>query len=108
MSPLLNDLILIRRQTLEALRALDGTVWRQASGELHIQYKEMPNWITLGPDDDVRAAHRAFCDVFEPYFDRLGDVKVTVSYSGGDVQVDFLDTNAAVRSALDDPDFGRR
>lgn len=106
-NPFLDDLLLIRRQTLDALRALDGTLWHQASGELHYQYKEMPNWIVLGSSQDIRTAHRAFVAIFEPYFTRLRDVNVTVSYTIGNTKFEVLDTNEIVRSALDDPDFGR-
>jgi hypothetical protein len=99
-------LLQIRRETLAALKALDGNTWKGASGELHYQYKEMPNWIELDAGADLRAAHRAFVQIFEPYFARMKDVNATVSYDIGNIQVGFFDTNEEIRSALDDPAFG--
>ncbi len=110
MDRILEDLVLIRRQTLEALRAVDGTVWTHASGELIYQYKDLQNWITIAADSDLRAAHQAFVAIFQPYFDKLGDVNVTVAYNTGPnstgAQRAFFDTNEDIRSALSDPAFG--
>jgi hypothetical protein len=102
----IDDLLQIRGETLAALRALDGKRWKTASGELHYQYREMPNWIELEAGADVRAAHRVFVEIFEPYFGRMKDVNVTVSYKIGCALVEFLDTNEDIRAALDDPMFG--
>jgi hypothetical protein len=110
MTDSIDTLILIRKSTLAALHVLDGTVWVKSSGELHYQYKEMPNWIEIAADSDLRAAHQAFVAIFEPYFAKLGDVNVTVSYNTGPnstgLQRAFFDTNDDVRAALNDPDFG--
>ncbi len=107
---LLNRLVLIRKQTLAALQALDGTVWLHASGELHYQNTEMPNWITIEADADLRAAHQAFVAIFEPHFNKLGEVNVTVAYNTGPnstgVQRAFFDTNEDIKRALSDPAFG--
>jgi hypothetical protein len=110
MDRFLNDLVLIRKETLAALRALDGTMWQESSGELHYQYKEMPNWITISASADLRTAHRAFVAIFEPYFEKLGDVNVTVGYNTGPnstgVQRAFFDTNDEIKRALSDLAFG--
>lgn len=110
MSPSVGDLIRIRDVTLRALKALDGTAWRAANGELHVQYNEMPNWITIDAEADLRAAHRAFVAIFAPHFEALGPVNVTVAYTtrsdGAGTQRAFLDTNHDIRSALSDPAFG--
>ena len=107
----IDELVLIRKQTLEALKALEGKHWQEASGELHYQNKEMPNWITIAEDADLRAAHQAFVGVFEPFFEKLGDVNVTVAYNTGPnstgIQRAFFDRNEDTRHALSDPDFGK-
>jgi hypothetical protein len=102
----IDTLLRIRRDTLAALQALDGVAWQSATGELHLQNREMPNWIVLEEGSDPRAAHRAFMQVFAPYIDATGDVNVTVSYAMGRHQVAFFDSNAEIREALDDPGFG--
>jgi hypothetical protein len=110
MDRFLKDLVLIRKVTLEALHVLDGIVWQRSSGELHYQYKEMPNWIILAGEADLRAAHRAFVAIFEPHFSSMKDVNVTVSYTTADDtgahQRAFFDTNEEVLAALTDPVFG--
>lgn len=111
MDQLLNTLVRIREQTLAQLKALEGTYWHEASGELHLQYKEMPNWITIDEDAELRAAHAAFIAIFEPHVDALGDVNITVAYNtkprGKGVQRAFFDTTDDIRRALTDPDFGK-
>ena len=106
----IDDVMRIRKQSLVALKALEGTHWQDASGELHYQYKEMPNWITIAEDADLRAAHQAFIAIFEPYFEKLCEVNVTVAYNTGPnstgIQRGFFDTNEEVRNALNDPKFG--
>jgi hypothetical protein len=110
MTEFIDTLVMIRKETLAALKALDGTVWHHSSGELHYQYKEMPNWITIEEDADLRAAHRAFVATFEPHFAKMKDVNVTVSYTTPDdtgaQQLAFFVTNEEVRTALNDPAFG--
>jgi hypothetical protein len=110
MDHFLNELLLIRSETLAALKTLDGTVWQRSSGELHYQYKEMPNWIIISADADLRNAHRAFVKIFEPHFAKMKDVNVTVSYTTpdgtGSHQLAFFDTNEEVLAALSDPAFG--
>ena len=110
MTDFVDTLISIRKATLDALQARDGTVWTQASGELHYLNKEMPNWITIGADADLRAAHQAFVAIFEPHFNKLGEVNVTVAYNTGPnstgVQRAFFDTNEDIKRALRDPAFG--
>lgn len=104
MTHFIETLVMIRRETLAALRVLDGTRWQQASGELHFQNKEMPNWITIAADADLRAAHQAFVAVFEPYFETLGVVNATVAYNTGPnstgIQRAFFVTNEEIRAAL--------
>jgi hypothetical protein len=111
MDAFLTSLLRIRKETLAALKALDGTVWQRSSGELHYQYKEMPNWITITADADLHAAHRAFVKIFEPHFANMKDVNVTVSYTTPDDtgahQLAFFETNEEVMAALRDPAFGR-
>jgi hypothetical protein len=111
MDKFINDLVNIRNETLMVLKALDGTVWQRSSGELHFQYKEMPNWITITADADLRAAHRAFVKIFEPHFANMKDVNVTVSYTTPDDtgahQLAFFVTNEEILAALRDPAFGR-
>ena len=106
MTPNTNDLLKIRRETLVALKALDGTHWQSARGELHLQNLEMPNWIIMRSSDDLAAAHRAFVAIYEPHFAGMGAVQATVSYTRGNAQLEFFETNDAIRAALADPTLG--
>jgi hypothetical protein len=110
MTDYIKTLLMIRRGTLELLQKQDGILWEHSSGELHYQYKEMPNWIIIRAETDLRAAHRAFVAIFQPYFAKMKDVNVTVSYTTppdtGAHQLAFFVTNEEVRAALADPDFG--
>jgi hypothetical protein len=101
----LSELRAIRVETLRALGARDKTTWAQSSGELHYQYKEMPNWIELAKVEGLHTAHAEFLKIFSPYFDRLGDVNVTVSYSLGKMQLAFLNSNEEIRAAFKSPDL---
>ena len=107
----IGDVMHIRKQTLVALKALEGSHWLEASGELHYQYKEMPNWITITKDADLRVAHQAFVAIFEPHFEKLGEVNVTVAYNTGPnstgIQRAFFNTNEEIRNALSNPKFGK-
>jgi hypothetical protein len=103
---LISDLITIRAETLKALGMRDGTAWAKSSGELHYQYKEMPNWIELAKAEDLREAHVEFLKIFLPYFNRLGEVNLTISYSVRKTQLAFLNTNEEIRTAFASPDFG--
>lgn len=111
MDQFVRDLVIIRKNTLEALWALNGTVWTEFTGELQYQNKEMPNWIVVDARADLRAAHQALVDIFQPYFEKLGDVNVTVSYTTGTggrgIQRAFFDTNEEIKMALSDAEFGR-
>jgi hypothetical protein len=80
MNLFLSDLILIRKQTLAALKALEGIHWQEVSGELHYQYKEMPNWITIMADGPNSTG----------------------------IQRAFFDMNEDIKSALSNPDFGNK
>jgi hypothetical protein len=102
----INQLLAIRADTLKAMHALNGTRWEEASGELHYQYKEMPNWIRLAFVEHLRPAHASFLQIFTPHFVRLGDVNLTVSYSVGRTLIVFLSSNDEIRDALNTPDFG--
>lgn len=102
----ISDLITIRAETLKALGTRDGIAWAKSSGELHYQYKEMPNWIELAKAEDLREAHAEFLNIFAPYFNRLGEVNLTVSYSVGKVQLAFLNSNDEIRTAFASPDLG--
>jgi hypothetical protein len=96
----LSNLVAIRAETLKALGARDGTVWTKSSGELHYQYKEMPNWIQLAKAKDLQTAHAEFLKIVLPYFDQLGEVNLTVSYSDGKTQLAFFNTNEEIRMAF--------
>jgi hypothetical protein len=96
------ELLRIRAQTLDALRALDGVAWAAASGELHLQHNEMPNWVTLRDDDNLAAAHRVFAAVFASHFAAMGRINATVAYSRGRAQLAFLETNDEIEAAARD------
>jgi hypothetical protein len=102
----MSELCAIRAETLKALSVCDGVVWTNATGELHYQYKEMPNWIELAKAADLQAAHAEFLSIVSPYFDRLGDVNIKVAYSVGGKQLAFLNSNKEIRDAFSRSNFG--
>jgi hypothetical protein len=83
-----------------------GRVGKKRRANCTISTKEMPNWINLARVEHLRPAHSTFLQIFTPYFDRLGDVNLTVSYSVGRSLVVFLTTNEEIRVALNTPEFG--
>lgn len=102
-SPAMSDIphiIDIRKKTLEALRALEGTAWKEVRGEAHAQYREIPTWILLYEDSDVRSCHEKFRSIVAPCFERVGDFQFTVAYhvirGGRMISVDFLNDNAEI------------
>jgi hypothetical protein len=60
----------------------------------------MPNWIELARAEDLEAAHAEFLKIVSPYFNQLGEVNLTVSYSVGKTQLAFLNTNDEIRAAF--------
>jgi hypothetical protein len=101
----LSELRAIRADTSKALGSHDNTTWARSSGELHYQFKEMPNWIELVKVEDLHTAHAEFLKIFSPYFQRLGDVNLTVSYSVGKMQLAFLNSSEEIRTAFKSPDL---
>jgi hypothetical protein len=98
----IETLLRIRRDTLTALQALDGVHWGRATGELHLQYNEMPSWIELRDGDDIETAHRAFAQICEPHAAQMGPVNFTVGYWRGGRPSIFLETTAEILAAVDD------
>lgn len=94
----------IRARTLRDLRALEGTLWREVQGELHLQYNEMPTWVLLCEDSDIQAAHRAFAEIVSPWFERAAPVQFTVTYTiltdRRDITVDTLMDNRDILKAV--------
>lgn len=66
--------------TLEKLKEFERRDWKEVRGELHIGNKEIPNWILLFEDSDLKSAHSRFLEVVGPYLDSLDGVNFTVSY----------------------------
>lgn len=70
----------IRKITLDKLKEYEGRDWKEVRGELHIGNKEIPNWILLFEDSDLKLAHGRFLEVVGPYLDSLDGLDFTVSY----------------------------
>lgn len=68
----------IEWRVLNALRALEGTCWKEVQGEYHGAYEEMAVWILLEKAEDIDTAHKRFRDVISAYSDL---VRFAVSYS---------------------------
>jgi hypothetical protein len=105
-----DTLVNIRQTTLAALRQFIGQHWQDVQGELQLSHNEMPTWILLYQDSDLKAAHRALCDVLMPYMPQTGPVQFTVSYTllteAFEITVETLMDNDEILGALDRPGFG--
>jgi hypothetical protein len=103
-------LINIRQTTLAALRVHVGQHWQVVLGELQLSHNEMPTWILLYEDSDLKAAHQALCDVLVPFMEQADPVQFTVSYTiltdALDITVETLMDNDDIKDALNDPGFG--
>jgi|GEM_PF-6547368 len=93
----------IHDKMLEGARQLDGGPWKEAAGELHSDYNEMPFWILLYDDSQPMQAHEAFRRLVAPWIDRIEPVQITVAYrrltDTTDVFVDFLQGKAEIMAA---------
>ncbi|MFC3691007.1 hypothetical protein [Chenggangzhangella methanolivorans] len=87
---------------LRDLAAGDGTRWKEAVGELHSQYGELPVWVLLHEDDDLRQTHAALCETLRPHMERLAPLQIVLLYEvvvGGEAFAARLSGNDAVFSA---------
>lgn len=102
-------LVAIREETLTLLRA-HRELWREVQGEFHSMYDEIPTWILLYEDSDLRECHEAFVKIVEPFMAEALPVQFTVSYSirkgPFEIAVDFLNDNEEILNALSDSRFG--
>ncbi|MBC9248293.1 hypothetical protein H4P12_16610 [Paracoccus sp. 11-3] len=103
----------IRQETLEQLRQHDGREWKEAAGELHSQFHEIPSWILLFEDSDIKKCHEAFFHIVSPYFDQLPGYDFTVKYikinDGEEIFLDFCADNEEILNAVRRPDrIGQR
>lgn len=84
---------------LERVRAETGRSWKEASGELHSPYLEMPFWIVLDNEADVGKAHAVFREIVRAALPDIEPVQCTVSYTvvaNGKRRHHFLETNAEI------------
>lgn len=89
----------IHDDLLAKVRSKSGRAWEEASGELHSHHKEMPFWIVLHEDCDVREAHGVFREIVRPALSEIEPVQCTVGYSvvkDGKRRHYFLGTNAEI------------
>ncbi|MCO5156638.1 hypothetical protein SAMN05444389_102383 [Paracoccus solventivorans] len=89
----------IHDDLLAKVRSETGRAWKDANGELHSHYKEMPFWIVLHEDGDVRQAHAVFREIVRPALSEIEPVQCTVGYSvvkDGKRRHYFLGTNAEI------------
>lgn len=89
----------IHDDLLEKVREENGRAWKEASGELHSHYKEMPFWIVLHEDGDVREAHAVFREIVHPALGLIEPVQCTVSFEvvkDGRRRHYFLENNAEI------------
>jgi hypothetical protein len=103
-------LVTIRQTTLAALRQYIGVHWHEVQGELQLSHQEMPTWILLYEDSDLRQAHQALRDILAPFMDQIAPVQFTASYTmltdAFDITVETLMDNDDIMGALDRPGFG--
>jgi hypothetical protein len=106
----MEDLVNIRQTTLAALRAFIGVHWQAVQGELQLSQNELPTWILLYQDSDLRKAHHVLRDILAPCMGQVDPVQFTVSYTlltdALDITVASLMDNDEILDALDRPDFG--
>lgn len=89
----------IHDDLLAKVRNENGRAWKEASGELHSHYKEMPFWIVLHEDGDIRQAHAVFREIVCPALDLIEPVQCTVSFKvvkDGKRRHYFLENNAEI------------
>lgn len=79
----LHKFLRIRDETLEALQAENGKSWRCAKGELHMHYKEIPNWIDVEAKENIPEAFHKFWEIIAPYMHDLEDINFTVGIKSG-------------------------
>ena len=87
---------------LRDLAAGDGTHWKEAVGELHSQYGELPVWVLLYEDGDLVQAHAALRETLRPHMDRLAPLQIVLFYEvaiGGEAFAARLSGNDAILSA---------
>lgn len=105
-------LLRIRKITLDKLKEFEGREWKEVRGELHLDNREIPNWILLFDDSDVKLAHSRFLEVVSPYLDSLDGIDFTVSYQkyqGGELwHIDDLMSNDQISRGYSLGELGSR
>lgn len=100
----LSKILQARNETLRALKLHDGLEWKEAQGELHCQYKELPNWIFLSDNSDLANCHKIFTEIVAPYMELIKPFQFTVSYKlwspDQKIILDFLADNDEITEAL--------
>lgn len=90
---------------LRDLASGDGTHWKEAVGELHSQYGELPVWILLYEDGDLRESHAALRQLLRPHMAGLEPLQIVLLYEvvlDGKVFAARLSGNDAVFSVCAD------
>jgi hypothetical protein len=104
-------LVHLRQSSLMALKTLSGLHWQDVYGELHIQFGELPTWVLLYTDSDIRAAHHTLYAALRPYMDAAAPLQFTVSYliitPDLQITVEALMDHDDIVDALTRPDFGK-
>jgi hypothetical protein len=98
----LAPMLALSKAALSDLAAGNGTYWKEAVGELHSQYKEIPIWVLLYEDSDLLDAHRMLCRVLRPHIEGLAPNQIVLFYEvmiGDNVIFAKLHGNEAVFSA---------
>jgi hypothetical protein len=101
----------IHRPFLKQLAELNGTVWKEAEGEVHSQYNEAGFWILLYEDSDLQLVHERFCEIFKSYIIKMAPLQMDLSYflyvGTESYCVDHLKGNEAVLLAIENNELGK-
>jgi hypothetical protein len=98
----LAPMLALFKAALRDLAAGNGTYWKEAVGELHSQYKEIPIWVLLYEDSNLLGAHKALCRTLGPHIEGLAPNQIVLFYEimvGDSVTFAKLHGNEAVFSA---------
>lgn len=68
------------KAALSELASHNGTHWKEARGELHSQYNEIPIWVLLYEDSDLVQTHKALCETLRPHMEGLAPLQIWLCY----------------------------
>lgn len=92
----------LTRAMLKDIADRNGTLWKEAVGELHSQYNEIVLWVLLYEDSDLLEAHTALCETLGHHMDALAPLQIELVYEVQQQEKAFgarLSGNEAVFSA---------